>query len=135
MASINKVIIIGNLTRDPEMIHTQGGQAITRFSVATSESWKDKTTGNKKEKAEFHRVVTFGKLAEICGKYLAKGKQVFIEGRLQTSSWEKDGVTRYSTDIIASEMKMLGSKNGCAQGKSAGGPAMQEDDTDNSIPF
>jgi len=111
MASINKVMIIGNLTRDPETIFTQGGQAITKFSVATSESWKDKVTGDKKEKTEFHCVVTFGKLAEICGKYLIKGKQVFIEGRLQTNSWEKDGIKRYSTDIIAHEMKMLGSKN------------------------
>ena len=111
MSSINKVMIIGNLTRDPETIFTQGGQAVTKFSVATSESWKDKTTGDKQEKAEFHRVVTFGKLAEICVEYLVKGKQVFIEGRLQTSSWEKDGVKRYSTDIIAHEMKMLGSKN------------------------
>jgi len=114
MASVNKVTIIGNLTRNPEATNTQGGLKITKFSVATSEKWTDKGTGEKQEKTEFHRVVTFGKLAEICSRYLEKGKQVYIEGRLQTNSWEKDGVKRYSTDIIAHEMKMLGSKGGSA---------------------
>ena len=110
MASLNKVTLIGNLGRDPEVSYTQGGLAVARFSIATSESWKDKATGERKEKTEWHRIVVFGKLGEICGEYLFKGKQVYIEGRLQTSSWEKDGITRYSTDIIASEMKMLGPK-------------------------
>jgi single-strand DNA-binding protein len=111
MASINKAILIGNLGRDPELSYTPGGLAVARFSIATSEQWKDKETGDKKERTEWHRIVAFGKLAEICGEYLAKGKSVYIEGRLQTNSYEKDGVTRYSTDIIASQMQMLGSKD------------------------
>ncbi|MCW7076396.1 MAG: single-stranded DNA-binding protein [Candidatus Syntrophoarchaeum sp.] len=109
---INRVILVGNVGRDPEISYTAAGLAVARFSVATSEMWKDKATGDKKEKTEWHRIVAFGKLAEICGEYLVKGKQVYIEGRLQTGSWEKDGVTRYSTDIIASEMKMLGGGGG-----------------------
>ena len=111
MASINKAILIGNLGRDPELSYTPGGLAVARFSIATSEQWKDKETGEKKERTEWHRIVAFGKLAETCGEYLAKGKSVYIEGRLQTNSYEKDGVTRYSTDIIASQMQMLGSKD------------------------
>jgi single-strand DNA-binding protein len=140
MAGVNKVILIGNLGKDPEITYTPAGLAVARFSIATSETWKDKSTGDKKEKTEWHRVVTFGKLAEICGEYLVKGKQVFIEGRLQTSSYEKDGVTRYSTDVIASDMKMLGSKGD--YGPSAGqagapsdGPAMPEHQPDDDIPF
>ncbi|RLC34858.1 MAG: single-stranded DNA-binding protein [Candidatus Nealsonbacteria bacterium] len=105
---INKVILIGFLGSNPEINYTSSSLAIARFSVATSETWKDKSSGKKKEKTEWHRIVAFGRLAEICGDYLTKGSQVYIEGRLQTSSWEKDGVTRYSTDIIANEMKMLG---------------------------
>ena len=135
MAGVNKVILIGNLGRDPEISYTSAGLAVARFSIATSETWKDKSTGDKKEKTEWHRVVAFGKLAEICGEYLIKGKQIFIEGRLQTSSWEKDGVTRYSTDIIASDMKMLGSKNDYVQEKPAEDPAMPEHQTDDDIPF
>ena len=110
MASLNKATLIGNLGRDPEVSYTQGGLAVAKFSIATTETWKDKATGDRKDKTEWHRIVAFGRLAEICGEYLSKGKQVYIEGRLQTSSWEKDGITRYSTDIIASEMKMLGPK-------------------------
>jgi single-strand DNA-binding protein len=110
MASVNKVILVGNLGRDPEISYTPSGMAITKFSVATSDERKDKTTGERKERTEWHRITAFGKLAEICGQYLTKGKQVYIEGRIQTSSYEKDGVTRYSVDIIASDMKMLGSR-------------------------
>ena len=140
MASVNKVILIGNLGRDPEISYTPASLAVARFSIATSETWKDKSTGDKKEKTEWHNVVAFGKLAEICGKYLVKAKQVFIEGRLQTSSWEKDGVTRYSTDIIAHEMKMLGSKGDSAQGSgnaSAPRPTAQntDDDGPDGLPF
>jgi len=111
MAGLNKVILIGNLGRDPEVSYTPAGLAVARFSIATSEAWNDKASGEKREKTEWHRIVAFGRLGEICGEYLVKGKQVYIEGRLQTSSWEKDGITRYSTDIIASEMKMLGARD------------------------
>jgi len=107
---INKVILIGNLGRDPEVRYTADGRAVASFSIATSEKWKDKNTGEMQERTEWHKIVAFGKLGEICGEYLSKGKQVFIEGRLQTTSWEKDGVTRYTTEIVASEMKFLGAK-------------------------
>jgi single-strand DNA-binding protein len=119
MASINKVILIGNLGRDPELSYTPGGLAVARFNIATSEQWNDKETGGKKERTEWHRIVAFGKLAEICGEYLAKGRSVYIEGRIQTSSYEKDGITRYSTDIIASQMQMLGSKASGSESRSS----------------
>jgi single-strand DNA-binding protein len=106
---INKVIIVGNLGADPEMRHTGGGTAVTTLNVATSESWTDKQSGEKVEKTEWHRVKVFGKLAEICGEYLKKGRQVYIEGSLRTDKYtDKQGVERYSTDIIASVMQMLG---------------------------
>ena len=111
MAGINKAIILGRLGRDPEVRYTQDGKAIANFSVATSEEWKDKDSGEKKERTEWHRIVAFGRLGEICGEYLSKGRQVYIEGRLQTRSWEKDGVTRYTTEIVASNMQMLDSKS------------------------
>ncbi|MFH2219718.1 MAG: single-stranded DNA-binding protein [Pseudomonadota bacterium] len=109
---INKAIIVGNLGKDPEVSYTPGGTAVAKFSVATSEKWKDKNTGEMQERTEWHRITAFGRLGEICGEYLSKGRQVYVEGRIQTSSWEKDGITRYSTEIIASEMKMLGTKGG-----------------------
>jgi len=111
MSGINKVILIGNLGRDPEVRYTPDGAAVANFSIATSEQWKDKATGEKKERTEWHRIVAFGKLGEICGEYLSKGKQVYIEGRLQTRSWEKDGVTRYTTEIVASDVQFLGAKD------------------------
>ncbi len=114
MAGVNKAIIIGRLGRDPEVRYTQDGRAIANFSVATSEEWKDRDTGEKKERTEWHRIVAFGRLGEICGEYLAKGRQVYIEGRLQTRSWEKDNVTRYTTEIVASNMQMLESKSAAA---------------------
>jgi single-strand DNA-binding protein len=110
MAGVNKVILVGNLGADPEMKYFQSGDAVCNFNIATSEAWKDKDSGEKKEKTEWHRIVTYRKLAEICGKYLSKGSMVYIEGKLQTRSWEKDGVTRYTTEIVASEMTMLGAK-------------------------
>lgn len=110
MAGINKVILIGNLGRDPEMRYFQDGTAVANFSIATSEEWKDKNSGEKKSKTEWHKIVVFRQLAEICGKYLTKGKQVYIEGKLQTRSWEKDGATLYTTEIVASEMRMLGGR-------------------------
>lgn len=107
---INKVILVGNLGKDPEVRYTQDGQAVVNFTLATTMEWRDKATGEKRDKTEWHRIVAFGKLGEICGEYLSKGKQVYIEGRLQTRSWEQDGVTRYTTEIIAGDMQMLGSK-------------------------
>jgi single-strand DNA-binding protein len=115
MAGVNKVILVGNLGRDPEMRYLPSGAAVANFSIATSEMWQDKESGERKEKTEWHRIVAFGRLGEICGEYLSKGKQVYIEGRLQTKSWEKDGVTRYTTEIVASAMQMLGAKDAVAE--------------------
>jgi single-strand DNA-binding protein len=107
---INKAILVGRLGRDPEVRYTPDGMMVTNFTLATDEQWKDKS-GEKTQKTEWHRIVTFGKLAEICGKYLVKGKLVFVEGRIQTRSWEdKDGVKRFTTEIVASNMQMLDSR-------------------------
>jgi len=107
---INKAILVGRLGKDPEVRYTPDGAMITSFSLATDEQWKDKS-GEKVQKTEWHNIVTFGKLAEICGNYLAKGLLVYIEGRIRTRSWEgKDGVKRYTTEIIATDMKMLSPK-------------------------
>ncbi|HVI55444.1 MAG TPA: single-stranded DNA-binding protein [Luteibacter sp.] len=109
MKGVNKVIVLGNIGKDPETRYTASGTAITSLSIATSEAWKDKTTGEKQERTEWHRVKLFGKLAEIAGEYLKKGRQVYVEGSLRTDKYtDKDGVERYSTDIIASEMQMIG---------------------------
>ncbi|TDR48422.1 single-strand binding protein [Tahibacter aquaticus] len=109
---INKVILVGNVGKDPETRYSAGGMAVTTISVATSEAWKDKQTGEQKEKTEWHRVKFFGRLAEIAGEYLKKGSQVYVEGSLRTEEYEKDGVKRYSTDIVAAEMQMLGGRAG-----------------------
>jgi len=110
---VNKVILIGNLGKDPEVRYAPSGQAIANINIATSESWKDKTTGEKQEKTEWHRVVFFSRLAEIVGEYLKKGSQVYVEGRLQTRKWQdKEGNDRYTTEIVANEMQMLGSRQG-----------------------
>ena len=120
MASLNKAILIGNLGQDPEVRYAPSGDAISNVSVATSESWKDKTSGEKRESVEWHRVVFFGKLAEIAGQYLKKGSQVYVEGRIQTRKWQdKDGQDRYTTEIRADTMKMLG-------GKAEGGEAPRQ---------
>ncbi len=112
MASVNKVILIGNLGRDPETRYTTGGDAITNLNIATSEQWKDKS-GEKQEKTEWHRVVLFGRQAEIAGEYLKKGRSVYIEGRLQTRKYtDKDGVEKYSTEIVGDRMQLLGSREG-----------------------
>ena len=113
---INKVILVGNLGADPETRYTPSGTAITTIRIATSESWKDKQTGEQQERTEWHRVKFFGRLAEIAGEYLKKGGQVYVEGRLRTEEYEKDGIKRYSTDIVADEMQMLGSKGGGGMG-------------------
>jgi single-strand DNA-binding protein len=118
---INKVILVGNLGADPETRYTPSGTAITTIRIATSESWKDKQTGEQQDRTEWHRVKFFGRLAEIAGEYLKKGGQVYVEGKLRTDEYEKDGVKRYSTDIIADEMQMLGSKGGEGGSSSGGG--------------
>ena len=110
MSGVNKAIVIGTLGQDPEMRYTSNGSAICNVSVATSESWKDKTSGEKKEKTEWHRITMFGKLAEIGGQYLKKGKQAYFEGRIETSKYQKEGKDHYSTQIIANQMQMLGGK-------------------------
>ena len=120
---INKAILVGNLGRDPEMRYTQDGQAVANFTVATSERWTDRNTNERREQTEWHRVVCFRRLAEICGEYLHKGSKVYIEGRLQTRSWEgQDGQTRYTTEIVARDMKMLDSRGGGGGGYSPDDP-------------
>jgi single-strand DNA-binding protein len=122
MASVNKWIGIGNLGRDPEMRYTASGEAMCNFSIACTESWKDRQTGEKKEMTEWVRVSFFGKLAEICGQYLKKGSQVYVEGSLRTRKWtDKDGQERYTTEIRGDEMKMLGSRQGMGAPASSGG--------------
>ncbi len=122
MASVNKVIIVGNLGRDPETRYMPSGDAITNIAVATTDKWKDKATGEQKEATEWHRISFFGKLAEIAGQYLKKGSQVYIEGKLRTRKYtDKDGVEKYSTEIVADSMQMLGSRQGM------GGAAQMDD--------
>jgi len=112
MASVNKVIIVGNLGRDPEMRSFPNGDQVANVTIATTDRYKDKTSGEMKEITEWHRVSFFGRLAEIVGQYLRKGSQVYVEGSLRTRSWEKDGVKQYSTEIRADQMQMLGSREG-----------------------
>ena len=117
MASVNKVILIGNLGRDPETRYTADGAAITNITIATSDRWKDKASGEMKEATEWHRVAFFGRLAEIAGEYLKKGRPVYVEGRLRTRKWQdKDGQDRYTTEVIADNMQMLGSREGMGGG-------------------
>jgi single-strand DNA-binding protein len=117
MASVNKVIIVGNLGRDPEVRYTPNGSAVCNVSVATTRSWKNKDSGDKSEETEWHRVVFYDKLAEIAGEYLKKGRSVYVEGRLKTRKWQdKDGVEKYTTEIIATDMQMLGSREGMGAG-------------------
>jgi single-strand DNA-binding protein len=119
---INKVILIGNLGNDPEVKYTAGGSAVANVTIATSENWKDKTTGENQERTEWHRVVFFGRLAEIVGEYLKKGSQIYIEGRLQTRKWQdKEGQDRYTTEIVANEMQMLGGRGGGSGASSGAG--------------
>jgi single-strand DNA-binding protein len=117
MASVNKVILVGNLGKDPETRYAPSGDAICNITVATTDTWRDKTSGEKREATEWHRVAFFGKLAEIAGQYLRKGSQVYVEGSLRTRKWQdKDGQDRYTTEIRADEMKMLGSRQGMGGG-------------------
>jgi single-strand DNA-binding protein len=164
MASVNKVILVGNLGRDPETRYATSGSAICNITVATSRQWKDKATGEKKEETEWHRVVFYDRLAEIAGEYLKKGRPVYVEGRLKTRKWQdKEGQDRYTTEIVAEEMQLLGSREGSgggggsgrgdvefdsagggagaknsgagAGGKSGGAAKPKTDDFDDDIPF
>jgi len=147
MASVNKVIIIGNLGRDPEVRYMPDGGAIANISVATTDSWKDKS-GEKQERTEWHRVAFFGKLAEIAGEYLKKGSQVYVEGSLRTRKWQdKEGKDRYTTEIVADRMQMLGSRAGGSEAMSQEAPVKEHavsktegkgggiEDLEDDIPF
>ncbi|MDC9720697.1 MAG: single-stranded DNA-binding protein [Gammaproteobacteria bacterium] len=120
---VNKVILVGNVGGDPETRYMPSGGAVTNLTLATSESWKDKQTGQPQERTEWHRVVFFNRLAEIAGEYVRKGSKIYVEGSLRTRQWEQDGVKRYTTEIVASEMQMLDSRQGGAQ---AGGFTPQQ---------
>ena len=130
MAAVNKVILVGHLGRDPEVRYTPDGRAICNFTMATTDTWKDKNSGEKRERTEWHRVVVFGRLAEICGEYLAKGRQVYVEGKLQTRSWEKDGQTHYMTEIVASDVQFLGGRDD----NTGGGRASRDNGRDMGYP-
>lgn len=140
---VNKVIIVGNLGGDPETRYMPSGSAVTNLTVATNENWKDKQTGEQKERTEWHKVAAFGKLAEIMAEYLRKGSQVYIEGKLRTRKWQdKDGKDRWTTEIVADEMQMLGGRGGggSAPMNQDPGPASAPaqpgpDDFDDDIPF
>ena len=144
---INKVILVGNLGNDPETRYMPSGGAVTNISIATSKAWKDRDSGEQKEKTEWHRVVFFNRLAEIAGEYLKKGSKVYVEGELRTNKYEKDGQTRYSTEIVANEMQMLDSRGGGGMEPPSGGGGTQAsapsqdfgpppvEDFDDDIPF
>jgi single-strand DNA-binding protein len=153
MASVNKVILVGNLGRDPETRYTTNGDAVTNIRLATTDTWKDKS-GEKQERTEWHNVVFYGRQAEIAGEYLKKGRQIYVEGRIQTRKWQdKEGQDRYTTEIVADRMQMLGSREGsgapsgtdepparerasAGAAKGAGSPAKKNvDDLDDDIPF
>jgi single-strand DNA-binding protein len=122
MASVNKVIIVGNLGRDPEVRYSPDGGAICNVSVATTSSWKDKATGERREETEWHRVVFYNRLAEVVGEYMKKGRPMYIEGRLKTRKWQnKEGVDQYTTEVIADQMQMLGGRDGADGGSMGGG--------------
>jgi single-strand DNA-binding protein len=147
---INKVILVGNLGNDPDIRYTAGGAAVANISVATTDSWKDKESGEQQDRTEWHRVVFFGRLAEIVGEYLKKGSQVYLEGRLQTRKWQdKSGNDRYTTEIVANDMQMLGGRAGGGMGNNEqsappmsnnapsanAAPAADNDFVDDDIPF
>ena len=149
---VNKAIIVGNLGRDPEVRYTANGSAVANVTIATSESWKDKQSGERQERTEWHRVVFFGRLAEIAEEYLKKGSQVYIEGSIRTQKWQdkESGQDRYTTEIVARDMQMLGSRGGDSSGasdddyssatrsataSSGGGASGGDADLDDDIPF
>jgi len=132
---INKVILVGNLGRDPEVRYMPSGGQVTNVTIATSEIWRDKNTGENQERTEWHRVVFFGRLAEIAGEYLRKGSQVYIEGKLQTRKWQdQNGQDRYTTEIIANEMQMLGSRAGSGIGDQSGYSGGYDDNYEQTTP-
>lgn len=152
MAGVNKVIIIGNLGRDPELKRTDAGTPVCRLSVATTRTWNNKNTDEKEEETEWHRITVWGKTAEHCNNYLAKGRQVYVEGRLRTSSYEQDGVKKWSTEIVADTVQFLGGRGdgggnsgndgggddrggSSSSGGSSGAPSGGETDLDDDIPF
>ena len=139
---VNKVIVVGNLGQDPDTRYMPSGDAVTNLNIATNESWKDKQTGEQKDRTEWHRVAMFGRLAEIAAEYLRKGSQVYIEGKLRTRKWQdKDGNDRYTTEIIADEMQMLGNKASSGAPATSDSPPTSappqssENDFDDDIPF
>ncbi len=140
---VNKVILVGNLGKDPDTRYMPSGSAVTNFSIATSESWKDKQTGEQKDRTEWHNISMFGRLAEIAAEYLRKGSQVYIEGKLRTRKWQdKQGNDRYTTEVVADEMQMLGGRSGGGapaasqdSGSSSPSPQSSPDDFDDDIPF
>lgn len=136
---VNKAIVLGNVGNDPECRTMPNGKAVTNISIATSESWKDKTTGEPQERTEWHRVVFFNTLADIVGEYVKKGSRLYIEGKLQTRSWEQDGIKRYSTEIVGNEMQMLDKKDPAEAPrtveKSVVAPANTDFEFDDDIPF
>ena len=128
MASVNKVILVGNLGADPETRYMPSGDAITNIRIATTDRWKDKASGEMKEATEWHRIAFFGRLAEVAGQYLKKGSQVYVEGRIRTRKWQdKEGQDRYSTEIVANEMQMLGGRGGGAGGAGGGGGGFERE--------
>ena len=153
MASVNKVILIGHAGKDPEVRYTANGSAVANISIATNEVWKDKQSGESQEHTEWHNVAFFGRLAEIASEYLRKGRQVYVEGRLQTRKWQdKNGQDRYTTEIVATEMKLLGSRDGTANGTGSApatpvrpapvaatprqpAPVLAGEESDDDIPF
>ena len=121
MASVNKVILMGNLGRDPEVRYSPDGAAVCNVSIATTSSWKDKTSGERREETEWHRVVFYNRLAEIAGEYLKKGRPVYVEGRIKTRKWQnKEGVDQYTTEVVADNMQLLGGRDGGDGGSSGG---------------
>lgn len=144
MASLNKVILIATLGKDPEVRHMPNGDAVANFSVATNEKWKDKQ-GQQQERTEWHNIVMYRRLAEIAGQYLKRGSQVYLEGKLQTRKWEKDGVDRYTTEIVVDQMQMLGGKSEGQRSQAAPSPAPEQrqpqqgnakaDEFEDDIPF
>ena len=134
MKSLNKVMLIGNLGKDPELKYTASGVAVCTFSMATAESWKD-AEGNQQERTEWHNIVAWKKLAEICGEWLKKGKRVYIEGRIQTRSYEKDNVKRYVTEIVADQMLMLDSAKPKEETAASAEPARAIPDKEDDLPF
>ena len=140
MSSVNKALIIGNLGQDPEIKYTQSGSPVANLSVATSERWKDKNTGEQKEQTEWHRVVVFGRLAEIAEQYLKKGSKVFIEGKIQTRDWEdSEGNKKYTTEVVAREMTMLDSRasmdSSASSSDNSAKDAAKDDNSEEDIPF